>query len=100
MTGGSGLKLGTASPFVTVERERWRSLGPGGAALAYDELAGLSGLGEPVALDEVTDVYFPLARLLELRVQAARQLAAAQGSFLGEDDAAVPFLIALGGSVA
>ncbi|HEX6025101.1 MAG TPA: type I pantothenate kinase [Solirubrobacter sp.] len=94
------LKLREASPFVAVERSRWREFGGGGASLGYDELAGLSGLGEPVALDEVTDVYVPLAKLLELRITAARELSAAQGAFLGEPPHAVPFLIALGGSVA
>ena len=88
------------SPFVAIERDRWRELGAGGAALAYDELAGLSGLGEPVAVDEMTDIYVPLAKLVELRVDAARALSSAQGAFLDEPPHAVPFLIALGGSVA
>jgi type I pantothenate kinase len=94
------LKLRAASPFAAIARERWRELGNGsGAALAYDELAGLSGLGEPVAVDEVSDVYVPLARLLALRVEAARELSATQNTFLGETHT-VPFLVALGGSVA
>jgi type I pantothenate kinase len=94
------LKLSAASPFTAVERERWRGLGPRQPVLGYDELAGLSGLGEPVALDEVTDVYVPLARLLELRIDAARALSQDQNDFLGEEGCRVPFLIALGGSVA
>ncbi len=94
------MKLRAASPFAAIARERWRQLGGGGAALGYDELAGLSGLGEPVAVDEVTDVYLPLAKLLELRVDAARELSAAQCRFLGDESNAVPFLVALGGSVA
>ena len=93
------MKLRAASPFAAIERERWRELGGGDAPLAYDELAGLSGLGEPVAVDEVNDVYVPLARLLALRIEAARALSAAQGEFLGETHR-VPYLIALGGSVA
>ena len=93
------LKLGAASPFVVVERARWSGLGDPVALLGYDELADLSGLGEPVKLAEVGEVYVPLARLLELRVDAARELTAAQGAFLGETYP-VPFLIALGGSVA
>ncbi len=94
------LKLRAASPFAAIARERWRELGGGDAALGYDELAGLSGLGEPVAVDEVTDVYLPLAKLLELRVDTARSLSAAQGRFLGDEPHSVPFLVALGGSVA
>jgi type I pantothenate kinase len=94
------LKLGAASPFVTVERSRWSGLGPPATTLDYDELVRLSGLGEPVALDEVNEVYLPLARLLELWIAAARDLSAAQGAFRHETSHAVPFLIALGGSVA
>lgn len=95
------LKLGTASPFVAVPRSRWSELAdPTAVNLDYDELARLSGLGEPVAPDEVDEVYLPLARLLELRIEAAKQLSAAQGGFLGDPEHAVPFLLALGGSVA
>ncbi|RKQ90781.1 pantothenate kinase [Solirubrobacter pauli] len=95
------LKLGAASPFVAVPRSRWSELAaPTAVTLDYDELARLSGLGEPVAPDEVDEVYLPLARLLELRIDAAKQLSAAQGEFLGDPEHAVPFLLALGGSVA
>jgi type I pantothenate kinase len=94
------LKLRAASPFAAIARERWRELGSGDETpLPYDELAGLSGLGEPVAVDEVSDVYVPLARLLALRIDAAQALSVAQGDFLGESHR-VPYLIALGGSVA
>jgi type I pantothenate kinase len=92
--------LKSASPFAAIERARWRELGGGDASIDYDELARLSGLGEPVAPEEVSDVYVPLARLLTLRVLAGRELSAAQGAFLGGTSRAVPFLIALGGSVA
>ncbi len=94
------LKLRAASPFAAIARERWRDLGGGANGLDYDELAGLSGLGEPVAVDEVTDIYVPLAKLLALRIDAARELSETQGAFLGESGCTVPFLIALGGSVA
>jgi type I pantothenate kinase len=86
--------------FAGIERERWRNLGVDGAAIGYDELARLSGLGEPVALEEMSDVYVPLVKLLALRVHAWRELSAAQGDFLGEPPHRVPFLIALAGSVA
>jgi type I pantothenate kinase len=94
------LNLTAASPFAAIERERWRSLGAGEASIGYDELAGLSGLGEPVAPEEVNEVYVPLARLLALRVEANRNLSTGQGAFLGQPPHTVPFLIALAGSVA
>jgi type I pantothenate kinase len=94
------LNLTASSPFSAIERDRWAALGAGEASIGYDELAGLSGLGEPVAPAEVSEVYVPLARLLALRVEASRRLSSAQGAFLGEPAHSVPFLIALAGSVA
>jgi type I pantothenate kinase len=94
------LSAATGSPFAAIERERWKALGAGETSIGYDELAGLSGLGEPVAQAEVDEVYVPLVRLLALRVEANRALSAAQGSFLGEPANTVPFLLALAGSVA
>jgi type I pantothenate kinase len=94
------LNVATGSPFVAIERERWKALGAGEASIGYDELAGLSGLGEPVAQAEVDEIYVPLVRLLALRVEASRSLSAAQGAFLGEPANRVPFLLALAGSVA
>jgi type I pantothenate kinase len=94
------LSAATGSPFAAIERERWKALGAGETSIGYDELAGLSGLGEPVAQAEVDEVYVPLVRLLALRVEANRALSAAQGSFLREPANTVPFLLALAGSVA
>jgi type I pantothenate kinase len=94
------LNVATGSPFAAIERERWKALRGGEASIGYDELAGLSGLGEPVAQAEVDEVYVPLVRLLALRVEASRALSAAQGSFLGEPANTVPFVLALAGSVA
>jgi type I pantothenate kinase len=94
------LNVATGSPFTAIERERWKALGAGEASIGYDELAGLSGLGEPVAQAEVDEVYVPLVRLLALRVEASRALSAAQGAFLGDRGTSVPFLLALAGSVA
>jgi type I pantothenate kinase len=89
-----------ASPFAVIERARWRALGGDGAALGYDELAGLSGLNEPVAPAEMSEIYVPLAQLLALRVEARKRFSATQSEFLHEPPDRVPFVIALGGSVA
>ena len=63
------LSASTGSPFAAIARERWKALGAGEASIGYDELAGLSGLGEPVAQPEVDEVYVPLVRLLALRAR-------------------------------
>jgi pantothenate kinase len=52
--------------------------------LTAEDVLRLQGLNEPIAIDEVVQIYLPLARLLSLYVEAERVLyraraAAAQG---------------------
>ena len=68
--------------------------------LSSSDVAALTATGEPVAVDEVTEVYRPLAQLLSLRAAAARDLQHRTDEFLGDDRAAAPFVIGIGGSVA
>jgi len=61
----------------------------------------LCGLNEPVSLADVTDVYLPLSRLLNLHVMAARNLnSVVEGAFLGHPNASTPCIIGVAGSVA
>jgi type I pantothenate kinase len=53
-----------------------------------------------MSLDEVTDVYLPLSRLLNLYVGATQSLHQATATFIGSDSPRVPFVIGLAGSVA
>lgn len=69
-------------------------------ALSETELAALRGLNEPVSLDEVSQIYLPLARLLHLYVVAAQQLFDAAHVFLGTAAHKVPYIIGIAGSVA
>ena len=68
--------------------------------LGEDELAHLRSLNDRLELDEVTDVYLPLSRLLNLRVAATQALHRTTDAFLGRPAQRVPFIIGLGGSVA
>ncbi len=92
------------SPYVELRREQWRELRRATPlTLSLEELVRLRGLGDPVDLEEVVDVYLPLSRLISLRVAAAQRLYAATTAFLGDDPAAakqVPFVIGIAGSVA
>src|SRR5262245_30928358 len=91
----------TASPWVELSRDAWSRLRESTPLpLTADELDQLRGLGEPVDLVEVTDVYLPLSRLLNLYVAGSRQLQKATTTFLGEPASPVPFVIGLAGSVA
>ena len=51
-------------------------------------------------MKEVEDIYLPLSRLLSLYVAATQRLHRAQQRFLGTEDAKVPYVIGVAGSVA
>jgi type I pantothenate kinase len=96
------VKTRDLSPYVELRREQWRELRRATPlTLTLDELVRLRGLGDPVDLDEVVDVYLPLSRLISLRVAARQRLYTDTTSFLGEPSPAqVPFVIGIAGSVA
>jgi type I pantothenate kinase len=89
------------SPFLRFSREEWSML-RAAAPLTLNErdLAALQGLGENVSMEEVVDIYLPLARLLSLHVSASRVLYNVMDSFLGNPAAKVPYVIGIAGSVA
>ncbi|WP_167477749.1 type I pantothenate kinase [Nocardia arthritidis] len=91
------------SPYVEFDRKKWRTLRKSTPlVLTEEELIGLRGLGEQIDLEEVAEVYLPLARLIHLQVAARQRLFAATATFLGEQhpDRQVPFVIGVAGSVA
>ena len=69
-------------------------------ALTAEELDELRGLGDPIDLGEVEDVYLPLSRLLRLYYEASAGLRETVGAFLGEKIRPAPFTVAIAGSVA
>jgi type I pantothenate kinase len=96
-------RVNESSPYVEFDRRQWRTLrNATPLVLTEDELRGLRGLGEQIDLDEVAEVYLPLARLIHLQVAARQRLFAATATFLGEKtpDRQVPFVIGIAGSVA
>ena len=89
------------SRYVEFDRAQWARLRNGSSIpLSEDELQSLVGLGDHVSLDEVTDAYLPLARLLLLNVDATRDLHQARAAFLEHDAPRPPYVIAIAGSVA
>lgn len=96
--GGSN---GHHSPFVELSRSDWAELATSTKLpLSETELVQLRGLGEPLEVSEVTDVYLPLSRLLNLYVAGTKQLHRATSDFLGERAQSTPFVIGIAGSVA
>ena len=89
------------SPFLRFSREEWSKLRDAAPlTLNQRDLAALQGLGEHVSLEEVVEIYLPLARLLNLHVSASRVLYNVTDSFLGNPAAKVPYVIGIAGSVA
>ena len=87
--------------YRTFDRATWsllRAATP--MSLKADELEDLRSLNDRLELDEVTDVYLPLSRLLNLRVAATQALHRTMDEFLGRLVRPVPFVLGLGGSVA
>ena len=89
------------SPYTELARGEWARLRAGTTlTLTPEDLLRLQGLNERVAMDEVIEVYLPLARLLHLYVEAEQILYRARATFLGDATAKVPYVIGLAGSVA
>ncbi len=90
-----------SSPYLDFTRDTWRDLrATMPMVLKESELEELRGVGENIDLDEVSDIYLPLSRLIHLQVHARQQLTAATETFLGDNPGHVPFIIGVAGSVA
>jgi type I pantothenate kinase len=96
--GGAG---GGMAPYVELSRRHWRDLRKSTPlTLTAAELEELRGVDDPIDLAEVTDIYLPLTRLLNLHFTGARRRGAAVSAFLGENAAPPPYILGIAGSVA
>lgn len=92
---------GQTSPFVEIDRAAWAELAQTARLpLLETELVQLRGLGDPLDMREVTEVYLPLSRLLNLYVSGTKALHRVTSDFLGERAMGTPFVIGVAGSVA
>jgi type I pantothenate kinase len=90
-----------ASSYLAFDRRDWAKLRSNTPlTLSAAELAKLQGLNEKMSLADVTDIFLPLSRLLNLHVAAARSLTQVQDAFLGRPAARAPYVIGIAGSVA
>jgi len=89
------------TPFEDFEASAWSRLRANTPmTLTEDDLVQLRGINEELSLDEVTRIYLPLSRLINLYVGASQELARATDTFLGTAPKPVPYIIGLAGSVA
>src|ERR1700686_1691953 len=86
------------SPYQSFTREEWEKLRASmPQTLSEERLEALRGLNERISLHEVSQIYLPLSRLLNLYVAATQRLHTATNLFLqngqqGEEQK-VPYVI-------
>ena len=89
------------SPYRIFSRADWAALRDDTPmTLTADEIARLRSLHDRLDIAEVEEIYLPLSRLLSLYVAATQRLFVAQQRFLGTEDAKMPYIIGVAGSVA
>src|SRR5881227_2200114 len=89
------------SPYLTLSRAEWAVLRDDTPmTLTPDEVTRLRSMHDRLDMSEVEEIYLPLSRLLSMYVAATQRLFRAQQRFLGTEDAKMPYIIGIGGSVA
>ncbi len=68
--------------------------------LTEKELTSLRGINENISIDEVSEIYLPLIRLLQLHIDSHREKNIILEKFLSHQDIKSPFIIGIAGSVA
>jgi type I pantothenate kinase len=89
------------SPYRIFPRTEWASLRADTLmTLTAGEVAKLRSLNDRLDIAEVEEIYLPISRLLSLYVTATQRLFRSQQHFLGTEDAKMPYIIGVAGSVA
>ncbi len=89
------------SPYRVFRRAEWAALRKDTPmTLTAGEIAQLRSLNDRLDISEVEEIYLPLSRLLSMYVAATQRLFDAQQRFLGTEDAKMPYIIGVAGSVA
>ncbi len=87
--------------YHAFERAQWSILRDSvPMTLSEQDLEHLRGINEKVSLSEVTDIYLPLSRLLNLIVKSKQQRGLVLDEFLGQTASSSPYIISIAGSVA
>jgi len=87
--------------FEEFSRERWAGLAHrSGRTLSASDAVRLVATGEPVSVEEMVDIYLPLAQFLEVVADAKRDAQRGVDAFLSVDRATAPFIIGIAGGVA
>lgn len=67
--------------------------------LSEQEIDDLRGIHDEISIDEVIAIYLPLSRLLNFYISSNLRRQAVLEQFLGRNEAKVPYVIGIAGSV-
>lgn len=89
------------SLYLAFNRHQWAKLRDAvPLTLTETEFHNLKGINENISLSEVTDIYLPLTRLLNLIVKSTQQKGLVLDHFLSKKSNDGPYIISIAGSVA
>ena len=87
--------------FEKINRETWQSLHRKTTPpLTEEELDSVKSFNDQISLQDVTDIYLPLAHLIQIYKRSKEDLAFSKGIFLQRESKKQPFIIGVSGSVA
>lgn len=91
----------TISPFRTFTRKEWKVLDSHpDFPFSQIDLTKLQALNEPLTEAEVSDIYLPLCRLLQIHITHFKRLHNEYDEFFHKESHNVPYVIGIAGSVA
>ena len=87
--------------FEKINRETWQSLHRKTTPpLTEEESDSIKSFNDQISLQDVTDIYLPLANLIQIYKRSKEDLAFSKGIFLQREGKSQPFIIGVSGSVA
>ncbi|MBR8759387.1 Pantothenate kinase [Porphyromonas levii] len=93
--------MNTSSPYRTFTREEWSRLDSHpDFPFSQIDLTKLQALNEPLTEAEISDIYLPLCRLLQIHITHFRRLHNEYDVFFHKTTHNVPYVIGIAGSVA
>lgn len=92
---------GLRSPYQSFSRKEWSKL-DSHPDFPFSEinLEKLKALNEPLTQEEITDIYLPLCRLLQIHIMHRKKLHHEYDEFFHRQNTHVPFVLGIAGSVA
>lgn len=89
------------SPYMLFNRDQWASLRKSvPQPLSEKEIDNLKGINENLSIDEVIEIYLPMARLLNFYISSDIRRQSVLDQFLDREHIKVPYIISVAGSVA